>query len=1236
MEPPASKPSEEEWLRHKELIRRLYIVDGIPLKKLTDKLRENGLNVTNHQLEYKLKQWKFRKNIDKMTWVSIDRHISKRKRDNKKSEVIYCGKRMKPSTVEKETDRHRDVTIFARLTQPRSPSPISADTQVIICTPQPPSVEFQWPGTLPWLKFSADKLRILPNTRWAGNRQAESSWLLQPALHTSIFLNALDLALHHESTDSSPGISKSVAILGTSMPEVYPGEHLQRAQCLLHGPKEEKFTECLTMLIYNLSNNMVFHFPSHAGFGEQWEAVLAIVRECGILDLQVDLKKFHSATIDGFIENLFLGAIRALTYSDESEAEGALIVVKWVLRLGQNPNIRCGHFCTPLQLAAKCLNSLLLEHLLDAGADTNLVTPGHHDCSRPPLQLALESRYSYEPTANKLHIAQMLLQHGASANSDRDLCPAIERGYSEIAKAILQKGVSGSLDKALHLAILHRHTEIIKILLQQGVPENLDKALHYAIRGGNSEVVKILVQQGANLGAHFGVYVGDRPIGHLRGSHDAYFSNHPGPNPWFDIATDFCGYFKAKNLVYEVTTLCLAAGTGLQETKFVLNILRSQNPLWATADLITTDVLISAAAAGNNDTLLFLYHFIRDRAIPANVYGITPLHAAAIEGHLSTCELLFPLYGLYAQKSSFPSPLWLACHRGHAETAKFFIKQNIYNVNTAVASAQFAAFLDPLRLYLPIEKWGSTSKSLETLINPEMPHHILTSDLECACILIRAGAELTGHEVILGAKMLYFDLLSAALAVGASANVQDKLGISALQHALKSHSDFLVITRETNRYSIVEILLQKGATLLGDEVASAIRLGDWDLMDLLLKYGGSILDKGANGTAALEAAVVSRPSWVHRLLEAHPRIYDAGALCAAIATKNDSIIEQLLANRPLKPIINEIETTAVGLAAWSGSLGLLRKLLSNLQFDGLARVPGVANFMKNNDSLGCFWHSFPSRSLVPSGSPLALAARGEGVQAMQAFRELLRNGRKPDRLTWFVIAERDNLPLAQILYEQGHKLESYDYMSLDPIPNPLLGTIRRHNMALALLLVKAGADVNDYNREQRLGRSPLQLAAEQGNLEMVDYLLNAGADINALPCSDGGGTALQLAAMKGYLGLVKYLLEHGADVNAPAGVVNGRTALEVAAENGRLDMLQLILSYDALVTGTGRYQYVRAVVLANSSGFHTAAKLLKSYGGWSKEEDEVEESIIKDYLQKIPIVAEVVSCCRRLGLSLRY
>ncbi|KAL5585649.1 hypothetical protein FOVSG1_013341 [Fusarium oxysporum f. sp. vasinfectum] len=92
----------------------------------------------------------------------------------------------------------------------------------------------------------------------------------------------------------------------------------------------------------------------------------------------------------------------------------------------------------------------------------------------------------------------------------------------------------------------------------------------------------------------------------------------------------------------------------------------------------------------------------------------------------------------------------------------------------------------------------------------------------------------------------------------------------------------------------------------------------------------------------------------------------------------------------------------------------------------------------------------------------------------------------------------------------------------------------------------------------------LQAASDGGHIQVVDRLLDAGADVNAAAAAKyGGRTALQAASAGGHIQVVDQLLEAGADVNAAAAEFEGRTALKAASAGGHIQVVDRLLDAGA-------------------------------------------------------------------------
>jgi ankyrin repeat protein len=143
------------------------------------------------------------------------------------------------------------------------------------------------------------------------------------------------------------------------------------------------------------------------------------------------------------------------------------------------------------------------------------------------------------------------------------------------------------------------------------------------------------------------------------------------------------------------------------------------------------------------------------------------------------------------------------------------------------------------------------------------------------------------------------------------------------------------------------------------------------------------------------------------------------------------------------------------------------------------------------------------------------------------------------------------------------------------------------------VLLQAGADVNAVGGPYG---TPLQAAAWAEDMESVQVLLKAGADISITePISGEYGTALQAACAAGSLDIVKELLQHGAAVNIrPA---NGKFggALSAAAAGGFDKLVKILIKHHADVNASGGL-YGFPILAAAQSGVLPVVQCLLDNG----------------------------------------
>ena len=390
---------------------------------------------------------------------------------------------------------------------------------------------------------------------------------------------------------------------------------------------------------------------------------------------------------------------------------------------------------------------------------------------------------------------------------------------------------------------------------------------------------------------------------------------------------------------------------------------------------------------------------------------------------------------------------------------------------------------------------------------------------------------------------------------------------------------------------------------------TALKVEEWDLAQWLLIREPILLDESlySEQTPLSSAARSKQPELVRLILKHGARVTDRALFMAIKRIKNDiwtvkvpsdEAVEvlRLLLSHFTGPAPSAIAEAAhatfrdVSIDNSTGhNIGMLQLLLSEgLEPTGTPQaVFGECNFGPYEPQSALEWVVFNSNRLsldILTRFPYHWSARDLG-RALVVACHVSRFSREN-----FVD------PILQRKPKMNEEVRFWRYWASPEICTALQVAVGLRNASLVgKLLGFADTDV-DYAAKGRLGRTALQHAVENGDLELITMLLNHNADVNSPPAENGGATALQLAAINGYLPIARRLLDLGANVNAAAADIDGRTALEGAAEHGRIDMVHMLLDEGALVFGdAGEKQYKNAVALARKNGKYAVARMLERF-----------------------------------------
>ena len=285
-----------------------------------------------------------------------------------------------------------------------------------------------------------------------------------------------------------------------------------------------------------------------------------------------------------------------------------------------------------------------------------------------------------------------------------------------------------------------------------------------------------------------------------------------------------------------------------------------------------------------------------------------------------------------------------------------------------------------------------------------------------------------------------------------------------------------------------------------------------------------------------------------------------------------------------------------------------------------------------------FNHSEMAQFLIEQGAdvnaknntgltPLNATALTNNVEIAQL---LVKKGANLDDDSYFstllnplhLAASNNNIEMAQFLIEQGLDVNKpagkIKYLNVGLVPLVLIA-VYPLPLIFGVPLIVGGSGsfmfVADGEREEfhsnehyqkikdlitNVFFTPLHLAAFKGHSEMVDLLIQYGADVGFESSTDY--TAFHFAVQEGHSDIVKILVNNHADVNA---ISDDGTPLHIAVANNNIDMVNFLLTeVNANPNVTAEFDVEDAFLdvektpldIALEKGFLHVANILQNHG----------------------------------------
>ncbi|KAL7037562.1 hypothetical protein ACKWTF_009276 [Chironomus riparius] len=396
------------------------------------------------------------------------------------------------------------------------------------------------------------------------------------------------------------------------------------------------------------------------------------------------------------------------------------------------------------------------------------------------------------------------------------------------------------------------------------------------------------------------------------------------------------------------------------------------------------------------------------------------------------------------------------------------------------------------------------------------------------------------------------------------------------------------------RKQILEFLIRKGAQLniknkdLLSPLALSSKFANYDIMDCLIRNGANINITDGLGQTCLHQAAKDDDVQAVRLLLSHAADPDVvslqGYTPSQVAKENVLKIfkEEKKGTKELQESTSDLESQLLE-ASKSGDLTTVKKIISL-----------NSRIVNCRDSEG------------RNSTPLHFASGYNRVSVVEYLLEHSADVHASDKgglVPLHNSSSYGHLEVSQMLIKYGANVNALDLWKFSPLHE----ASAKGKYEIVKLLLKHGADPKLKNRDNATpldlakdqeiadllrGNAALLDAAKKGDLARVKKLLTSD-NINCRDVAGRNSTPLHLAAGYNNYEVVEYLLENGANVNSTDK--GGLIALHNASSFGHLEIAAILIKYNTQVDAVDKWGFT-PLHEASQKGRTQLCSLLLAHG----------------------------------------